>query len=216
MNKAIILDPQPLTRKGIEHTVNEHPSFTVCGLAGNSDELYSILEKTVPNLIIFDFPLPDTSGPVLVNEIHAAYPDIRMIVLSPYEDQKCIERTMQAGANGYVGLHEECDILHKAMDHVINGGFFLSSAVNEILLRRFFTGKGHSGYQPDQVLSAREMEVFEYMGHGIQTENIAELLNVSKKTVESYRLRIKKKLNVEHITELIAKAVNWVKHHDTC
>ena len=216
MRKVVIVDPQPLTRKGIAYTVNAQPDFMVCGLAGNGKELSSLLKDVVPDLLIFDFPLPDTGGPDIVNSVHAEYPDVRIIVLSPYEDQKCIERTMQAGAHGYIGLQEPCTVLQEAMNVVMDCGFFLSPSVNEILLRRFVAGKGYAGYRPDQILSPRELEVFEYLGHGVQTEAIAELLNVSKKTVESYRLRIKNKLNVKHLTELIAEAVKWVGHRDTC
>ena len=99
MRKVVIVDPQPLTRKGIAYTVNAQPDFMVCGLAGNGKELSSLLKDVVPDLLIFDFPLPDTGGPDIVNSVHAEYPDVRIIVLSPYEDQKCIERTGRPDPN---------------------------------------------------------------------------------------------------------------------
>ena len=216
MKKVIIVDHQPLTRKGIAHTLNAIPEVVVAGMAGSAAEMLGLLEELEPDLIIFGLPLPDASGPDIIDALHHEHPDIHIIVLSSSEEQQCVQRSLQAGAQGYIKMQEPCKILLEAVAHVLAGGFYLSPSINELFLKRFATGEYDKCHPPDRILSKRELEVFEYMGEGLQAEAIAEKLSVSRKTVESYRLRIKSKLNVHNITELTMEAVKWVHHKVTC
>jgi len=148
----------------------------------------------------------------LVKHLQARMPDVRTLVVSRHDESLYAERAIRAGARGYIMKLEAGDVIVKAVRHVMNGGIYVSDEINErLLLSMAAGGRDRITQSPLEVLSDRELEVFELTGRGTGTRDIAERLHLSVKTVESYRARIKKKLNLESATELMQHAVQWVE-----
>jgi len=152
------------------------------------------------------------SGMELVKHLQARMPDVRTLVVSRHDESLYAERAIRAGARGYIMKLEAGDVIVKAVRHVMSGGIYVSDEINErLLLSMASGGRERITQSPLEVLSDRELEVFELTGRGIGTRDIAERLHLSVKTVESYRARIKKKLNLDSATELMQHAVQWVE-----
>src|SRR5690606_25160670 len=138
-------------------------------------------------------------------------PDVAVLVVSRHDEALYAERAIRAGARGYVVKLEAGEVIVKAVRRVLAGGVYVSEEINERLLVGMATGRSSMTESPLEVLSDRELEVFELTGRGLGTRDIAERLHLSVKTVESYRARIKNKLNLNTATELMQHAVQWVE-----
>jgi DNA-binding NarL/FixJ family response regulator len=148
----------------------------------------------------------------LVKHLQARMPEVRTLVVSRHDESLYAERAIRAGARGYIMKLEAGDVIVKAVRQVMDGGIYVSDEINErLLLSMASGGRERISQSPLEVLSDRELEVFELTGRGTGTRDIAERLHLSVKTVESYRARIKKKLNLESATELMQHAVQWVE-----
>jgi len=144
--------------------------------------------------------------------LQARMPELRTLVVSRHDESLYAERAIRAGARGYIMKLEAGDVIVKAVRHVMDGGIYVSDEINErLLLSMASGGRERISQSPLEVLSDRELEVFELTGRGTGTRDIAERLHLSVKTIESYRARIKKKLNLESATELMQHAVQWVE-----
>jgi DNA-binding NarL/FixJ family response regulator len=209
--RIFIVDDHPLMRKGLAMTLHAEPDLNVCCQADSGEEALELLEEEVPDLMIVDISLPGISGIELIKHVHARYPDIYLLVVSRHEETLYAERAIRAGARGYVMKLEAADVIVHAVRRVLDGGIYVSSEINERLLMGMASGQQHLTHSPLEVLSDRELEVFELTGHGHGTRDIAERLHLSVKTIESYRARIKGKLNLNNAAELMQHAVQWVE-----
>lgn len=206
-----IVDDHPILRRGLREVLNSEPGFDVIHESGRAEELMNFLNKQRPDVMIIDISLPGMSGLELVKHLIARDPGYQMIIVSRHDEMLYAERAIRAGAKGYIMKLEVGDMLIKAVRKVLNGGIYLSEQVSEkLLLGMAYGGVQFSG-SPIEQLSDRELEVFELTGYGNSTRDIAEQLHLSVKTVESYRARIKSKLNLESATELMVHAVKWVE-----
>jgi DNA-binding NarL/FixJ family response regulator len=151
------------------------------------------------------------SGLELIKHIHAIKPDVLTLVVSRHDEALYAERAIRAGARGYVMKLEAGQVIVKAIRRVLNGGVYVSEEINERLLMGLASGMDTVAKSPFDLLSDRELEVFELTGRGYGTRDIAERLHLSVKTVESYRARIKNKLNLSSAAELMQHAVQWVE-----
>lgn len=215
MKKILIVDDHPLMRKGLAMTLNAEPDLNVCGQVADAEEALSALEELEPDLAIVDISLPGMSGLELIKHMHALRPDLRTLVVSRHDEALYAERAIRAGARGYVMKLEASDMIVKAVRRVMNGGIYVSEEINERLLLGLAAGRQELAQSPLEVLSDRELEVFELTGRGLGTREIAERLHLSVKTVESYRARIKDKLNLKTAAELMQHAVQWVEGEGT-
>lgn len=215
MKKILIVDDHPLMRKGLAMTLNAEPDLNVCGQVADAEEALSALEELKPDLAIVDISLPGMSGLELIKHMHALRPDLRTLVVSRHDEALYAERAIRAGARGYVMKLEASDMIVKAVRRVLNGGIYVSEEINERLLLGLAAGRQELAQSPLEVLSDRELEVFELTGRGLGTREIAERLHLSVKTVESYRARIKDKLNLKTAAELMQHAVQWVEGEGT-
>lgn len=215
MSKIIIVDDHPLMRKGLALSLNAEPDLTVCGQAEDAEEALTMLESLEPDLAIIDISLPGMSGLELLKHLQALRPEIRILIVSRHDEALYAERAIRAGARGYVMKLEAGDVIVKAVRRVLNGGIYVSEEINERLLLGLAAGQSHMAQSPLEVLSDRELEVFELTGRGLGTRDIAERLHLSIKTVESYRARIKDKLNLKTAAELMQHAVQWVEGERT-
>lgn len=211
MTKVLIVDDHPLMRKGLIMSLEAEPDIQICGQASNAEEALSIAEAEEPDLVIVDISLPGMSGLELIKHMHAIRPNILTLVVSRHDESLYAERAIRAGARGYVMKLEAGKVMMKAVRRVLNGGIYVSEEINERLLMGLASGQDTVAQSPFDVLSDRELEVFELTGRGYGTREIAERLHLSVKTVESYRARIKNKLNLSSAAELMQHAVQWVE-----
>jgi len=211
MTRILIVDDHPLMRKGLMMSLEAETDLAICGQASNAEEALSIMEAESPDLVIVDISLPGMSGLELIKHIHAIRPGTRTLVVSRHDESLYAERAIRAGARGYVMKLEAGKAIVKAVRRVLNGGIYVSEDINERLLMGLASGHDQIAQSPFEVLSDRELEVFELTGKGYGTREIAERLHLSVKTVESYRARIKNKLNLNSAAELMQHAVQWVE-----
>lgn len=210
--KIVIVDDHPIMRKGLAMTLDAEPGFEVIGQLDRAEELIQKMDQYNADLILVDVSLPGMSGLELVKHLVAQDEDIKILVISRHDESLYAERVIRAGAKGYVMKLEAGEVLLKAVKKVLHGGIYVSEEVSERLLMGMARGQKDVMESPIELLSDRELEVFELTGKGNSTREIAEKLHLSVKTVESYRARIKTKLNLENATELMVHAVKWVEN----
>jgi len=211
-HSIIIVDDHPLMRKGLTLSLNSEPDLNVVGQMQSAEETLEQLEDLTPDLAVVDISLPGMSGMELLKHMQTRYEDVKTLVVSRHDEVLYAERAIRAGARGYVMKLEAADVIVQAARQVLGGGIYVSNEINErLLLSMAEGGRERLMQSPLEILSDRELEVFELTGNGISTREIAERLHLSVKTIESYRARIKKKLNLESATELMQRAVQWVE-----
>ena len=216
MHNIILIDDHPLMRKGLAQTLSGEVDLEVAGQMNSAEEAIEALNDGLdPDLAIVDISLPGMSGLELVKHLHATHPELYILVVSRHDEMLYAERSIRAGARGYLMKLEAGDVIVEAVRQVLNDRIYVSDPVNERLLQSMATGGRESISQsPLEMLSDRELEVFELTGKGLGTRDIAEQLHLSVKTVESYRARIKNKLNLDSANELMRRAVKWVETED--
>jgi DNA-binding NarL/FixJ family response regulator len=209
--KILVVDDHPLMRKGLALSLSEEPGLEIVGQAADAEEALSAFETLDPDLAIVDVSLPGMSGLELIKHLVALKPDVQVLVVSRHDEALYAERAIRAGARGYVMKLEAGDKIVDAVRHVLRGGIYLSEDLKDRMLFGAASGSKSPTQSPLEVLSDREIEVFEMTGRGLATREIAERLHLSVKTVESYRARIKTKLNLNTAAELMQHAVQWVE-----
>ena len=209
--KILIVDDHPLVRQGLDMLISQHSGWSVSGHAGSTAEALQQLVADKPDLVLVDVSLQDGSGLELIKEVRARDPEIRMLVLSNHDESVYAERALRAGASGYVNKLEAGEKLLQAIEEVLKGKIALSRRMTERMVARAVGGTGEiRTAQPVEALSDRELEVFELIGRGLTTRQIASKLFLSPKTVETYRESIKTKLDLANSTQLVRTAVRWV------
>jgi DNA-binding NarL/FixJ family response regulator len=208
--RIVIVDDHPLFRKGLEEMIHSDGTFAVCGEAGNAPEAMDVIRKLDPDLAIVDLSLPGANGIELIKNIRAEFPKLPILVLSMHDESLYALRALRAGGNGYVMKHEAMANVIHAIREVFNGRPYLSPAMAAQVITKF-TKKSSDG-EPDAVerLSDRELEILERIGKGDDVHQIAKLLHLSPKTVETHRAHIKEKLQLKNAREVARFAVQWV------
>ena len=204
ISRILIVDDHPVVRQGLHQLISGDEALHVCGEAKSAAECISMIEKLTPDMILTDISLEGTDGIELTKEVRQMNPNIPVLVFSIHGEELYAERALNAGANGYVMKQANPDILLKAIHQVLAGDIFLSSAMTNRMLRKMSNSKAPPTQTGVDLLSDRELEVFKLIGHGLTTRRIANKLNLSIKTIETYRMHIKEKLDLNDATELIA------------
>ncbi len=210
--RMLIVDDHPMMRKGLANTLESEPGYEVVLQVESAEEALKVYDDNDFDLIIVDVSLPGMNGIELVKNIHFQNSDQKILVVSRHDESLYAERTLRAGAKGYVMKFESSDVLLKAVKRVLNGGIFISEDVNEKLLMNAVKGKKDPSDSPIDLLSDRELEVFELIGKGKSSSDIAKQLHLAPKTVETYRWRIKEKLAFKNSNEMMFHAVKWVEN----
>ena len=213
--RILIVEDHPLMRKGLALTLEAEADLEVCGQAASAEEALSMLDTVQPDLAIVDISLPGMSGLELIKHLHTWKPDLPVLVISRHDEALYAERAIRAGARGYVMKIEAVDVIVKAVRRVLAGGLYVSEEISERLLLSMTGHRRTEARTPVELLSDRELEVFELTGRGLTTREIAERLHLSVKTIESYRTRIKTKLGLRSAAELMQHAVQWVENERT-
>jgi DNA-binding NarL/FixJ family response regulator len=206
--KILLVDDHPLVREWLANLINEEMDLEVCGQAGTTRAALGLIGTLQPRIVVVDISMEGASGLELIKDVKAAYPKVDMIVLSMHDEMLYAERAMRAGAVGYVMKRDATDKVLAAIRTVLQGGLYFSNAVNAMLAQKLVQGVGD---QPTLIslLSDRELEVFQLLGRGYNTRQVSEQMNVGFKTVHVYCSRIRDKLNLANINELIFQAVRW-------
>jgi DNA-binding NarL/FixJ family response regulator len=210
--RVFVVDDHAVVRQGLCDLLRGARDLEWCGEAANSPDALRRIEQIEPDVAVVDLMLDGRSGLELVENLREHQPQLGVLVLSMHEEDLYAERALRSGALGYLSKTASGDEILEALRDVARGHVHLSRRVTSAALRRAARGDGIGRPAPD-ALSNRELEVFEAIARGLGTREIAERLNLSVKTIESHRERIKRKLGVRSGPELIARAVRWMIEH---
>jgi DNA-binding NarL/FixJ family response regulator len=208
--RIVIVDDHPLFRKGLEQLIHSDGAFAVCGEAGNAAEAMDVIRKLDPDLAIVDLSLPGANGIELIKNVRAEFPNLPILVLSMHDESLYALRALRAGAEGYVMKHEAMANVIHAIREVFNGRPYLSPAMAAQVITKFAHRQAEGENNAVDRLSDRELEVLELIGKGKDVREIAKLLHLSPKTVETHRTHIKEKLNLANARQVARLAVQWV------
>ena len=204
---VMIVDDHPLIREGLIAGISAQPDMVVCAEAADVEDAFALIAAIKPDVVIVDIALKNGFGLDLIKKVTAAGIRTCMLVVSAYEESLFAERALRAGARGYVSKQELQEKVIDAIRAVLRGERYVSAAMAQHLMARALAGGGSPG--GPEALSQRELQVFQLIGRGKQTREIASLLNVSVHTIESHREHIRSKLQLANGTELVQHAVQW-------
>jgi DNA-binding NarL/FixJ family response regulator len=208
--RLLIVDDHPLFRKGLEELIHSHPEFAVCGEAGNAAEAMEVIRKLNPDMAIVDLSLPGANGIELIKNIRAEFPSLPILVLSMHDESLYALRALRAGGDGYVMKHEAMANVIQAIREVFNGRPYLSPAMAAQVITKFAHRQAEGETDAVERLSDRELEILELIGKGNEVRQIAKLLHLSPKTVETHRAHIKDKLDLKNSREVARFALQWL------
>jgi len=206
--RILLVDDHPLVREWLTQLINQQPDLVVCGEAESAATALEALATTRVDLAIVDLSLKDSAGLELIKSLQKLDPAPPVLVLSMHDEALYAERAFRAGARGYVNKRESAQKVVEAVRRVLEGKLYVGEKTAEVLAGQTLRGAA-LGRPAIERLSDRELEVFQKLGQGIGTRQIAEDFCVSIKTVQAYCARIKDKLNVGSATELLREAVRW-------
>jgi len=207
--RILIVDDHPMTRGGLVHLINHQPEMVVYGEAEDAAQALDLLASERPDLMLIDITLPGKSGLELVKDVKAMHPDLPMLVLSMHDESLYADRVLRAGARGYITKHEGGDKLMGAIRHVLSGRIYVSESMSAHILEIFSGGQTGIDRSSIQKLSDREFQVFDALGEGLSSHEIAKKLHLSAKTVDAHRANIKTKLKINTTAELISFSARW-------
>ena len=205
------MDDHPIVRQGLIKLIEQEDGLEVCGEAGSVSEALEALKKLGPDVILVDISLEDSNGLELIKIVDDLGMQIPMLVLSMHDEALYAEHALRAGASGYVMKQAASSTLIQAIEKVLAGEIYVSKTMSNQMLKMAFRSSGEDTRTGTETLSLRELEVFELIGRGNSTREIAEQLNLSVKTIETYRAHIKDKLQLRSETELMQRAIHWVE-----
>jgi DNA-binding NarL/FixJ family response regulator len=208
--RVLIVDDHPFMRRGLAQTIKDQPGLTVCGEAGTIEAALELIESKKPQVAVVDISLGGESGIELIETLRKTKPEVRVLVSSMHDESLFAERAIRAGALGYVNKGEPPTVFIDALLRVRAGETFFSDRIAKRLQADRRSDETTPTRSPISKLSNRELEVYDLIGRGKATRQIAAQLGVSKKTVEAHREHIKQKLNLNNATQLTQSAVQWV------
>jgi len=209
--RVLIVEDHPITRQGFKALINQQLNLMVCGETDSASEALELIPKLAPDLAVIDVSLKTSSGLELAKTLRERSPALPILIVSMHDEALFAERALRAGALGYVMKHEAGDKITTAIQHVLRGELYLSPKMKERVLHRFVSKKNEGIVFAMDTLSTREMEVFQLIGNGYSTRQIAEQLNLSSKTIDSYREHLKLKLGLETGADLMRHAIQFVR-----
>ena len=209
--RVFIVEDHPVMREGYASLINAESDLQVCAEAESAEEAFDRAEVVDYDIAIVDLSLPGVNGVELIKRLLATDPDAQILVVSAHDEALYAERALRAGARGYLMKYESAKKFVEAVRKVLDGELYLSESLrNRFLNDRFGLRQDDAG-SSISALTDRELEVFENFGHGRTTREVAELMGLSLKTIESHRSNIKRKLGVDKAAEFMQRAVLWVE-----
>ncbi len=205
--RILLVDDHPVARQGVRLLIEAAHDLTVCGEAPDADTAMTLISKLNPDLVIVDLSLKGKPGLELIKDIKARDENLPMLVLSMHDESMYAERVLRAGARGYIMKQEATDKILQAIRRILAGEIYVSETIAARVLRQLTA----SGNQPLKssldLLTDRELEVFQFLGQGKPVRDIAKMLHLSTKTIEAHREHIKEKLNLASSSELLRMAI---------
>jgi DNA-binding NarL/FixJ family response regulator len=208
--RIFIVEDHPVMREGYSSLIAHEPDLEVCGESATAEDAFSRIPALHPDIVVADLSLPGVNGIELIKRLVAFDACGAVLVVSAHDESLYAERVLAAGARGYLMKHESAGNVVDAIRRVLAGHLYLSEKLRERLILSRLTQAPAAASAVDP-LTDREIEVFEHFGRGRTTQEIAERLGLSPKTVESHRANIKKKMGIEHAPEFVQRAVLWVE-----
>ncbi len=209
--RILIVDDHPLFCEGLRRMIDRHPALTVCGQAPDAVSAMKAVAELKPDLALVDISLEKTNGIDLIKSLKAKHEDLPILAVSMHDESLYAERALRAGAQGYIMKNQPIKIVRDAIFKVLAGDIFLSEKMSTSVLARLLLGKKDEPASPVEQLSDRELEVFQMLGQGKSSREIAQDLNLTIPTIHSFRNRIKEKLQFRNSTELTLHAMQWVR-----
>ena len=211
--RILLVDDHPLVRERLAEIINRETDLTVCGEAEDRHDALEAIKARRPDLAIVDITLKSSDGLELIKDIRARWPNLRILVVSMHDESLYAERVLRAGALGYITKQEATRKILQAIRRVLAGNIYLNERIATHILRRLTADPSAVAATPAEVLADRELQVFELTGRGLNTREIAARLHLSPKTVETYRTRIRHKLELKDGSELLQVAISWAYKH---
>lgn len=210
-SRVFIVDDHTMFREGLRQLIEREPSMTVCGDAPDAAEALKGIRTSKPDVVLVDISLAGASGIDLIKDIKAEFEELPVLVVSMHDESLYAERALRAGAMGYVMKHEPAKTVKAAIQKVLGGDMYLSEKMSSAVINRLLRGQTDQPKSPIEMLSDRELEVFRLLGQGKGVRQIGEELSVTIPTVNSFRNRIKEKLQLKSSTEVMLHAIQWVR-----
>lgn len=207
--RILLVDDHPMTRNGIAEWIRREPDF-VCAEAESAEQALDAVSKSKPDLVLTDITLPGKSGVEFIKDLRATRPELPVLVVSMHDESVYAERVLRAGARGYIMKHEGGDKLVEAIRRVVRGQIYVSEKMSARILEIFSGRRPAAPRSIIEQLSDREFEVFQLIGQGLSTHEVASRLHLSAKTVDAHRASIKDKLEIKSMSELISYAARWL------
>jgi len=208
--RLLIVDDHPMMRTGLAQLIDNEGDLKVCAEADNAGQALNAVAKNNFDLALVDISLPDKNGLELIKDLRTLNPELPILVVSMHDEMIYAERVLRAGARGYIMKQEGGQKFLQAIRQVLAGQVFVCAKMSARILENFSGRTTESSTSPVRRLSGREFEVFQLIGQGVGTGDIATRLHLSVKTVEVHRANIKQKLNLSTATELVRFAVRWL------
>jgi DNA-binding NarL/FixJ family response regulator len=209
--RIAIVDDHTMMREGLKQLIEMENDLECCGLASNTQDAIRLVEATKPDLITVDITMPGRNGLELIKDVIALSPGLPVLVISMHDETLYAQRVLKAGAKGYVMKDADSKTLLKAIRQVLDGGIYVSPAMSIQILEAFSGRNANREMDGVHRLSDREFEVFQLIGEGRSTHQIAETLTISVKTVEVHRAHIREKLKLDDGAAVLRYAVRWAE-----
>ncbi len=208
-SRVLVVDNYPVERHGLTHLLDREPDLITCGEATDAQQALEAVASLHPDGMILALEQPWNGLMNLLNRLQHQAPNLRVLVVSTYHEQFFAERVLEAGARGYILKQEPTDTLLLALRRILQGEIYVSEQVVARILHKAVGTSGRSDDDPLSHLSNREIEVLHLLGQGKTSRQIADMLHLSVKTIDTYRARLMQKLSLDSATELVQYAIRW-------
>ncbi len=209
--RVLLVDDHPLVRQGIAMALADEADLEICGEAEDHTGALQMVKQTSPDIAVVDLMLRESSGLELIKDMHVRYPDVAILVLSMRDEGFYAERVLRAGARGYITKEEGPAKVIQGIRRILSGEIYVCEKMASKIMSKIAGGRAIAGGTGVENLTDRELEIFELIGDGLTTHEIAARLHVSSKTVDSHREHIKEKLGVDTANQLLKYAIEWAK-----
>ena len=207
--KVFVVDDHPLVRESLAILVNRQPDLEMCGEADSAREAVAAIAASGPDVAVVDISLKDSFGIELIQDLKSSHPSVIVLVLSVHDESLYAERVLRSGAMGYIMKQEATSKIIEGIRRVLEGKIYVSESFAQSMAVQFVEGKLPGKRSPVQQFTNRELEIFELLGKGIRTAQIAKMLRVSTKTVHAYCARMREKMSLGNSRELLREAFRW-------